>query len=106
TEASLKALNDRLEKPANSINFRPNIVVDQTAPCDEDKWADIRIGDVRLLCCAMCIRQEVLHSNGGPGDGRAGTGDATTQGTKRVRTSCEAFSPQSLSVVIFLQGEF
>ncbi|GMR46546.1 hypothetical protein PMAYCL1PPCAC_16741 [Pristionchus mayeri] len=56
TEGSLKALNDRLERPMRSANFRANIVVDQSEAWDEDKWAAMRIGDVQLECFAPCTR--------------------------------------------------
>ncbi|GMS96293.1 hypothetical protein PENTCL1PPCAC_18468 [Pristionchus entomophagus] len=56
TEGSLKALNEQLERPVTSVTFRGNIVVDQCAAWDEDKWAEIRIGDAHLQCFAPCTR--------------------------------------------------
>lgn len=44
----------------SSINFRANIVVDQCQAWDEDKWAEIRIGDTHLECFAPCTRYAML----------------------------------------------
>lgn len=45
TESSLNELNEKLEKPVTSLQFRPNIVVTGTDPFVEDKWEWIKIGE-------------------------------------------------------------
>ncbi|CAD6194483.1 unnamed protein product [Caenorhabditis auriculariae] len=68
TEASLEDLNSKLEKPVSSINFRPVMVVSDCPAWDEDRWAEIRIGDdVRLECfkpCTRCILTTVDPATG------------------------------------------
>jgi uncharacterized protein YcbX len=44
TEASLDALNRRLEEPVPMSRFRPNPVVDGELPFGEDGWSRIRAG--------------------------------------------------------------
>ncbi|KAF8374928.1 hypothetical protein PRIPAC_81357 [Pristionchus pacificus] len=60
TEGSLHDLNERLETPVSSLNFRSNIVVDGCAAWDEDRWAEIRIGEeeegAQLQCFKPCTR--------------------------------------------------
>ena len=58
SEASLDALNSRLERPVPMNRFRPNLVVSGVAPHAEDEWAGIRIGSVELAitkACARCV---------------------------------------------------
>ncbi|KAK7108851.1 mitochondrial amidoxime-reducing component 1-like [Littorina saxatilis] len=45
TTASLSELNHRLDSPVSSRHFRPNIVVQNSLPFDEDNWEEIRIGN-------------------------------------------------------------
>ncbi|KAF8374067.1 hypothetical protein PRIPAC_80496 [Pristionchus pacificus] len=56
TEESLIALNKELETPVASTWFRANIVVDHSSAWDEDRWAEIRMGDVVLQCYKPCTR--------------------------------------------------
>lgn len=58
SQASVDALNERLESPVSVANFRPNIVVDGAGPHAEDDWQQIRIGDVvlhKIDLCARCV---------------------------------------------------
>jgi uncharacterized protein len=42
----MEDLNSRMESPMSVIRFRPNIVVrTDSAPFDEDHWAEIEIGE-------------------------------------------------------------
>lgn len=55
--ASLRDLNKQLASPVSSINFRPNIVIDNLLPYDEDNWRQMRIGDnVLLHSVEPCLR--------------------------------------------------
>lgn len=59
SRASLKFLNDRLEKPVPMDRFRPNIVVDDCEAFDEDKWTTLTAEDGLTMTaakgCARCV---------------------------------------------------
>ncbi|MFF4160988.1 MOSC domain-containing protein [Streptomyces sp. NPDC001678] len=65
TTASLRELNSLIargdraaEGPLPMNRFRPNLVVDGTAPWAEDEWRRVRIGEVTFRAvkpCARCI---------------------------------------------------
>lgn len=57
-EASLQALNARLDVPVLMTRFRPNLVVADTAPFEEDTWHRIRVGTAVFHVvkpCARCV---------------------------------------------------
>jgi uncharacterized protein YcbX len=56
SEASLDALNARLEKPVPMNRFRPNLVVSGTAPHAEDEWSSVTIGSAELAIAKDCVR--------------------------------------------------
>ena len=56
SEASLQDLNSRLDSPLPMNRFRPNIVVKDCAPFEEDTWKRIRIGDVEMALVKPCDR--------------------------------------------------
>ena len=56
TTASLDELNERLEAPVTSRNFRPNVVIDCDRPYAEDDWHTIEIGDVAFRAASACSR--------------------------------------------------
>lgn len=63
TTASLDALNSLVaqgdhpdEGPLPMERFRPTVVVDGTAPWDEDRWARIAIGEVTFRVAKPCGR--------------------------------------------------
>ncbi|GFS12397.1 mitochondrial amidoxime-reducing component 1 [Elysia marginata] len=57
--ASLKHINSQLDTPVSMVNFRPNLVIDNTEPFDEDNWREILIGDQILFHtvepCRRCV---------------------------------------------------
>nr|XP_020459894.1 mitochondrial amidoxime-reducing component 1-like [Monopterus albus] len=58
SEASIKDLSSRLEKDVTVERFRPNIVISDCEPFDEDSWEEIQIGSVRLqrvMSCGRCL---------------------------------------------------
>ncbi|CAI5449354.1 unnamed protein product [Caenorhabditis angaria] len=80
TQASLDDLNKHLKTPVTSTHFRPNIVVDDCEAWDEDKWQDLRIGEVELQCfkpCTRCILTTV--------DPQLGTKDSDMQPLRKLR---------------------
>lgn len=55
---SLDELNRRLAAPVEMLRFRPNIVIGDAAPHEEDSWRLIRLGDVEcdvVRPCARCV---------------------------------------------------
>ena len=56
---SLVDLNSRLAEPVGIERFRPNILVDCTAPFAEDGWENVRIGDCRFRVVKPCPRCSV-----------------------------------------------
>ncbi|HUS64397.1 MAG TPA: MOSC N-terminal beta barrel domain-containing protein [Kofleriaceae bacterium] len=56
SEASLDALNARLEQPIGMNRFRPNLVVRGCEPFAEDTWRRIRIGALELELPKPCAR--------------------------------------------------
>jgi uncharacterized protein YcbX len=67
SESSLEELNRRLTVPLPMNRFRPNIVVSDTAPFDEDGWQRIAIGDASfraLKACERCVITTVDQATG------------------------------------------
>lgn len=60
SQASLEALNARLDAPQRMTQFRPNLVVAGTAAHAEDAWKRIRIGEVEFLVDAPCARCKMI----------------------------------------------
>ncbi len=59
TTASLAALNAELGAPVPMTRFRPNLVVDGAEAWDEDGWAHLEAGGVRLRLTSACARCKV-----------------------------------------------
>ena len=72
SEASLAALNRRLETPLSMNRFRPNLTVAGVAEAHgEDRWRRLRIGAVEFAgvrACARCAVTTVDQSTGQRGD--------------------------------------
>lgn len=56
SQAALEALNARLETPVPMARFRPNLVVDGSAPHAEDGWRRVRIGGIEFDAVKPCTR--------------------------------------------------
>lgn len=54
--ASLDELNRRLPSPVAMDRFRPNVVVEGCGPHAEDRWREVRMGDVRFKGVKPCPR--------------------------------------------------
>jgi len=67
SEASLADLNGRMSNHQVSMaQFRPNIVINNTEPFEEDTWKHIRIGEVEFEVvkpCSRCIFTTIDPSN-------------------------------------------
>ena len=67
SEASLLDLNSRVPEEITMKRFRPNLVVKNTDPYQEDNWEAIRIGDCELQIvkpCSRCILTTVDPETG------------------------------------------
>tara|TARA_B100000945_G_scaffold284838_1_gene254718 strand:+ start:333 stop:1136 length:804 start_codon:yes stop_codon:yes gene_type:complete len=56
SESSLYDLNSRVNREISMKRFRPNLVVKNTEPYQEDNWNKIRIGDCELQIVKPCSR--------------------------------------------------
>lgn len=63
SEASLQALNARLDEPVAMSRFRPNIVVSGCQPFAEDTWQRFAIGQVTFRNVKPCGRCKVTTLN-------------------------------------------
>jgi uncharacterized protein YcbX len=66
SQASLDDLNSRLPMPVSMDRFRPNLVITETEPFEEDLWDIIKIGSVRFKLskpCARCIMTTIDQEN-------------------------------------------
>lgn len=43
--SSLEELNERLDQPVDMRRFRPNVVIDGSAPWQEDRWRKVQLGE-------------------------------------------------------------
>jgi len=69
SESSLEELNRQLPVPLSMNRFRPNIVVRDAAPFDEDGWQRITIGDAvfrALKACERCVTTTIDQATGVP----------------------------------------
>ena len=67
SEASLNDLNSRLPESVTMDRFRPNLVVKNTAPYEEDSWKKIIIGECEFNVvkpCSRCILTTIDPENG------------------------------------------
>ncbi|KAK6183641.1 hypothetical protein SNE40_011077 [Patella caerulea] len=66
--ASLQQLNSKLSSPVTITNFRPNIIINNDTPFDEDDWQVLKIGEtveMRILDpCTRCKMTTVNSSTG------------------------------------------
>ena len=64
SQASLDALNTRLEHPVTWERFRPNIVMEgDLEPHAEDGWKTIRLGTLELRIVKPCARCAIIMTN-------------------------------------------
>lgn len=67
SEASLEALNQKLETPVLMNRFRPNLVVTGTEPFEEDGWREIEVDGLRFAVvkpCARCTMTTIDQASG------------------------------------------
>ena len=67
SEASLNELNSRLPESVTMKRFRPNLVVKNTEPYEEDSWKKIVIGESEfnvVKACSRCILTTVDPEKG------------------------------------------
>jgi uncharacterized protein YcbX len=56
SESSLSDLNNRLPESVAMKRFRPNLVVKNTKPYEEDSWKKIKIGECEFNVAKPCSR--------------------------------------------------
>jgi hypothetical protein len=69
-QASLDNLNQRLPEPISMLRFRPNIVVSNSEPYEEDAWEHFRINDLDFYGvkpCARCVLTTIDPETGQSG---------------------------------------
>ncbi|KAK1130658.1 hypothetical protein K0M31_018774 [Melipona bicolor] len=68
TTRSMEQLNEKLERPVPSVQFRPNILVSTQQPFEEDQWEWIKIGERAVIRnvkpCTRCKLVGVNPENG------------------------------------------
>ncbi|KOX75830.1 MOSC domain-containing protein 1, mitochondrial [Melipona quadrifasciata] len=63
TTRSMEELNEKLERPVPSLQFRPNILVSTQQPFEEDQWEWIKIGErVVIRNIKPCTRYNTENS--------------------------------------------
>lgn len=70
SQASLDELNSRLEEPISMVRFRPNFVIAETIPFEEDQWKRIRVGELDFEIvkpCGRCVLTTVDPATGEKG---------------------------------------
>ena len=68
-QGSLDQLNRELPRPVTMRHFRPNLVIADTLPFEEDDWAVVRIGEVVfdvVKPCTRCVLTTVDPATGVP----------------------------------------
>ena len=71
-ENSLADLNSKLDNSVPMNRFRPNFVVKDSKPFEEDNWKTIKIGDAIFHVvkpCARCVMTTIDQETGDP-DGK------------------------------------
>ena len=63
SQASMDALNAKLEQPVTWERFRPNIVIEGAEAHAEDGWKNIRIGTLELKILKPCARCAIIMTN-------------------------------------------
>lgn len=63
SQGSLNFLNSRLDTPVSVLRFRPNIVVADAFPHEEDTWQEIRTGQMVFHNVKPCARCQVIQIN-------------------------------------------
>lgn len=81
-EASLEDLNRRLAQALPMNRFRPNFVVQGSAPFAEDGWSDFRIGAVQFRAAKPCARCTITTTDQETGE-RAAEPLKTLSGYRR-----------------------
>ena len=67
SESSLNDLNSRVPEEITMKRFRPNLVVKNTVPYQEDNWNTIKIGNCELQIvksCSRCVLTTIDPENG------------------------------------------
>ncbi len=58
---SVDDLNTRLDTPTKPENFRPNIIIDNPIPYEEERWKNFRIGNLSFSGQGACGRCQMIN---------------------------------------------
>ncbi|WP_044875058.1 MOSC domain-containing protein [Pseudomonas sp. LFM046] len=94
-QASLEDLSARVGRPLEMLRFRPNLVVEGSAPYAEDSWKRIRIGDIEFSVAKGCSRCILTTIDPATGERSADREPLTTLKTYREREG-EVYFGQNL----------
>lgn len=94
-QASLGDLSARVGRPLEMLRFRPNLVVEGSAPYAEDEWKRIRIGALEFEVAKGCSRCILTTIDPGTGERNADREPLTTLKTYRERNG-EVYFGQNL----------
>jgi hypothetical protein len=101
SEASLAALNARLDRPVSLDRFRPNIVLAGTTAFEEDGWKDFSAGTARLRMAKPCGRCQVTTTDQSTGEV---TGPEPLETLGRWRPSEEFGARFGMNAVTLAEG--
>ncbi|WP_252271496.1 MOSC domain-containing protein [Pseudomonas subflava] len=94
-QASLDDLAARVGRPLEMLRFRPNLVIEGSAPYAEDGWKRIRIGDLEFDVAKGCSRCILTTIDPQTGERNADREPLTTLKTYRERNG-EVYFGQNL----------
>jgi len=94
SSASLRDLNDRLDRPIPMNRFRPNLVVSGCEPYAEDRWKRVSFGGAIMSVCKPCSRCTIPTVD--QSTGVRGTEPSTTLATYRRGPDGKVFFGQNL----------
>ncbi|MBM7060950.1 MOSC domain-containing protein [Pseudomonas sp. UL073] len=94
-QASLDDLSTRVGRPLEMLRFRPNLVIEGSAPYAEDSWKRIRIGDLEFRVVKGCSRCILTTLDPRTGERSADREPLTTLKTYRERDG-DVFFGQNL----------
>ncbi|MBD9424564.1 MOSC domain-containing protein [Pseudomonas sp. PDM15] len=94
-QASLEDLSARVGRPLEMLRFRPNLVIEGSAPYAEDGWKRIRIGELEFEVAKGCSRCILTTIDPQTGERNADREPLTTLKTYRERNG-EVYFGQNL----------
>lgn len=95
-EGSLAEINSRVEPHITMASFRPNVVVSNSAPWEEDHWRQITVGSIEFEVPEPCARCQVPTVDPDTGSRRRGYEPIKTMKTYRSDADGEVYCGQNI----------